>query len=97
MSIFIKNARFKVFQYEISDRIMQTLYDIFEKNIRMKFQLERIFEEPTAFCEFSSNFKSENGFEVSKDRRIKLRGPLHCIEKRPLSEPRAPLLIYFLI
>ena len=32
------------------------------------------FRKPLAFCEFSLDFQSENGFELTKDRRIEMRG-----------------------
>ena len=34
-----------------------------------------------AFCEFSPDFKSESGFNLTKDRRIEMRGILQGIEK----------------
>ena len=33
------------------------------------------FEKPLAFYEFSLDFQSENGFELTKYRKIQIRGP----------------------
>ena len=38
------------------------------------FQWQRIFEKPLAFCEFSLDFQSENGFELTKDSIIEMGG-----------------------
>ena len=66
-------SRFKVFQYKISDRMshLGALYDNFEIFRKKNFQWERIFENRGAVREISTDFQSENGFELTKDRRIK--------------------------
>ena len=72
-SLYQKMSRFKVFQYEISDRMSysRTLYDNFEIFRKKIFQWGRIFENRGAVREISTDFQSENGFELTKDRRIK--------------------------
>ena len=56
-------------------RYLRSLYDHFENFRKINFQWERIFEKPLDFCEFSLDFQSENGFELTKYRRIEMRGP----------------------
>ena len=70
-----KMCRYNVFQCEITDRMrcLRALYDHFENFRKIKFQWGRNFEKPLAFCEFSLDFQSENDFELTKDRRIKMR------------------------
>ena len=65
--------RFKVFHYEISDRIIYLidLYDNFE-NFKKIYQWGRIFENGEAAREISIDFQCENGFELTKYRRINL-------------------------
>ena len=72
-SLYQKRARFKVFQYEISDRMSysRTLYDNFEIFRKNFFQWGRIFENRGAVREISTDFQYENGFELTKDSRIK--------------------------
>ena len=41
------------------------------KFFKKKFQWGRIFENRGAVREISTDFQSENGFELKKDRRIK--------------------------
>ena len=80
-------SRYKVFQNEIPGRMsyLRSVYNNFENFRKIKFQWERIFKKPMAFCEFSLNFQSENGFELTKDRRIEMRGPFQYIEKNVLT------------
>ena len=68
-SFYQKVSRYNVFQYKISD------------------QWERIFifEKALAFCEFSPDFQSESGFDLTKIRGIEMRGSLQCIEKNVLT------------
>ena len=47
------------------------LYDNFEIFRKKIFQWERNFENRGAVREISADFQSENGFELTKDRRIK--------------------------
>ena len=55
--------------------------------------MDKKLQKSRAFCDFSPNFQSENSFELTKDRRIEMRGPQPCIEKMsPL-----PLLLMLLI
>ena len=72
-SLYQKMSRFKVFQYEISDRMshLAALYDNFEIFRKKKFQWERIFENRGAVCKISTDFQSENGFELTIYRRIR--------------------------
>ena len=72
-SLYQKMSRFKVFQYKISDRMsyLGALYDNFEIFRKKIFQWGRIFENQGAVREISTDFQSENGFELTKDRRIK--------------------------
>ena len=52
-------------------------------------------KKPLAFCEFSLDFKSENSFELTKDRRIEIRCP--SCEEHTFVFPTVsliPLLIY---
>ena len=53
---------------------------------------KRVFEKPLAFSEFSPDFQSENGFQLTKHRRIEMRGShlstayfgfSHCLTPRP--------------
>ena len=76
-SFYQKMSRYNVFQYEIPNRMSykRTLYDHFENFRKIKYQWETIFEKPLAFCEFSLDFQSENGFDLTKDRRIEMKGP----------------------
>ena len=89
-----KMSRYNVVQYEIPDQMsyLRTLYDHFENFRKIKFQWERIFEKTLAFCEFSLDLQSENGFELTKDRRIEMRGSFysrtyfcfsHCLTPPP--------------
>ena len=91
-----KMSRYNVFQYGIPVRMSykRTLYDHLENFRKIKFQWERIFEKPLAFCEFSLDFQSENVFELTKDRRIKMRRSFwsrtyfcffHCLTPPPTS------------
>ena len=66
-------SRFKVFQYKISDRMshLGALYDNFEIFRKKIFQWERIFENRGAVREISTDFQSENGFQLTQHRRIK--------------------------
>ena len=72
-SLYQKMSRFKVFQYKISDRMsyLGALYDNFEIFRKKNFQWERIFENRGAVREISTDFQSENGFELTIYRRIK--------------------------
>ena len=67
-----KMFRFKVFQYKNSDRMshLEALYDNSEIFRKKKFQWERIFENRGTVCEISTDFQFENGFELTKHRRI---------------------------
>ena len=71
--LYQKILRFKVFQYEISDRMsyLGALYDNFEIFRKKFFQWESIFENRGAVREISTDFQLKNGFELIKDRRIK--------------------------
>ena len=64
---------FKVFQYKISYRISNflDLYDNFEI-FRKKISLDRIFENREIPRQTSTDFHFENGFELTKYRRINL-------------------------
>ena len=66
-----KMSRYNVFQYKISDRMsyLTALYDNFEIFRKKNFQWERIFENRGAVREISTDFQSENGFELRKYRR----------------------------
>ena len=68
-----KMSRFKVFQYKISDRTshLGALYDNFEIFRKKNFQWERIFKNRGAVREISTDFQTENGLKLTKDRRIK--------------------------
>ena len=57
---------FKVFQYEISDRMshLGALYDNFEIFRKKNSQWGRIFKNRGAVREISTGFQSENGFEL---------------------------------
>ena len=46
------------------------LYDNFEIFRKKKFQWGRIFKNRGAVCEISTDFQSENGFELTTYRRI---------------------------
>ena len=72
-SRYQKCAILIVFQYKIFDRIIYLLdlYDNFEI-FRKKFQWGRIFENGEAAREISIDFQCENGFELTKYRRINL-------------------------
>ena len=85
--------RYNVFQYEISHRMsyLRTLYDHFE-NFQKKIQWEGISENPVAFCKFSHDSQSENSFDLTKDRRIEIKGSFwsrayscfsHCLTPPP--------------
>ena len=65
-------SRYNVFQYKISDRMsyLGALYDNFEIFRKKKFQWGRVFENRGPVREISTDFQSENGFELTKDRRI---------------------------
>ena len=93
-SLYQKMSRFKVFQYEISDRMSysRTLYDNF-KNFRKKIQWKRVFEKPLASCKFSSDFKSESGFDLAKEWKIEMRGPLYVVHQK-ISLPPSLFLGY---
>ena len=91
-----KMCRYNVFQCEITDRMrcLRALYDHFENFRKIKFQWGRNFEKPLAFCEFSLDFRSENDFELTRDRRIKMRRSFwsrtyfcffHCLTPPPTS------------
>ena len=86
MFILSKNA-ITFLRYENRDRMsyLRTLYGHFENFRKIKFQGERIFEKPLAFCEFSPDFLSESGFALTKDRRVEIRGSLQSIEKNVLT------------
>ena len=58
-------------------------YNVFQYKI--SDQWERIFEKALAFCEFSPDFQSESGFDLTKIRGIEMRGSLQCIEKNVLT------------
>ena len=77
-----KIFRFKVFQCKISDQMsyLGTLYANFENFRKMKFQWERIFIQPHLFYESSSNFQSENAFDLTNKMNIKMRGLQQCIK-----------------
>ena len=69
---FIKKMpRYNVFQYKIHDRMscLRTFHESFENSQKIKLQWERIFEKLLTFSEFSLNFQSENGFQLTKDGR----------------------------
>ena len=68
-----KMSRFKVFQYKLSDRMshLGALIDNFEIFPKKIFQWERIFENRGAIREISTDFQSENGFELTIYMRIK--------------------------
>ena len=72
-SFYQKMSRYNVFQYKISDRMsyLGALYDNFEFFLKKIFQWERNFENRGAVREISTDFQSENGFELTKDRRIR--------------------------
>ena len=70
--MYQKVPRYNIFQYKISDPMsfLTALYDnfkIFRKNF---FHWERNFENRGAFRKISTDFQFENGFELSKCRRI---------------------------
>ena len=73
MATLSKMTRFKVFQYKISDRMshLGALYDNFEIFRKKIFQWERIFENRGAVREISTDFQSENGFELTIYWRIR--------------------------
>ena len=75
MFILSKISCYNVFQYGIHDGMsyFRALDDNFENFRKIQFQWVRIFKKRLAFCEFSLNFESENGFEITKDRRIEMR------------------------
>ena len=79
-SFYQKTSRSKVFPYEVPVwmNCSRTFYNHFENFRKIKFQWERIFEKPLAFCEFSLYFQFENGFELTKDRRTEIRGSFWC-------------------
>ena len=64
-------SRFKVFQYEICDRMshLGALYENFEI-FQKKFQWERIFENRGVVCEILTDFQSKDVFELTKYWRI---------------------------
>ena len=66
-------SRYNVFQYKIYDRMsyLGALYDNFEIFGKNKFRWGRIFENRGAVIEISPHFQLENGFELTKGRRIK--------------------------
>ena len=66
-------SRYNVFQYKISDRMsyLGALYDDFEIFQKKIFQWRRIFEKRGPVRKISTDFQSESGFELTKDRRIK--------------------------
>ena len=75
-SFYQKMSRYNVFQYETPDQMsyLKTLHESFENFQKIKLQWERIFEKLLTCSEFSLNFQSENGFELTKDGRIEMRG-----------------------
>ena len=75
MFILSKMSRNNVFQYVIPDRIsyLRALDDNFENFWKIQFQWERIIKKPLAFCKFLLDFESENGFKLTKERRIEMR------------------------
>ena len=81
-----KRLRYNIFQYEIPDRMsyLKTLYDNFESFRQKIFKRERMFQKPLAFCEFSPDFQSGSGFDLTKDRRIEMRGPRPALKKKSL-------------
>ena len=89
-----KMSRCNVFQNENPYRMsyLRTLYDHVENFQKIKFQWERIFEKTLAFCEFSTYFQSKSSFDLTKDKRIEMRGSSgsreyfcfsHCLTPRP--------------
>ena len=53
------------------------LYDNCEIFRKKRIQWGRILENRGAVREISTDFQSESGFELTKDRRMEIRGPLH--------------------
>ena len=87
-------ARYNVFEFKIPDRMsfLKSLYDHFENFRKIKFQWEIILEKPTVFCEFSLDFQFENGFDLTKNMRIEMRGTFwsrayFCFSRRPTPPP----------
>ena len=72
-SFYRKVLRYNVFKYKISDRMsyLTALYDNFEIFVKKKIQWGRIFKNREAVCEISTDFQSENGFQLTKPKRIK--------------------------
>ena len=73
-SFYQKMSCYNVFKYKISDQMsyLTAPYDNFEEMFRKKFfQWGRIFENRGAVREISTDFQSENGFQLTKHRRIK--------------------------
>ena len=48
------------------------------------------FFKKTGFCEFAPDFQSESSFDLTKDRKIEMRGPFQCIKKN-VSTPQLVL------
>ena len=65
-------SSYNVFQYKISHRMsyLGALYENFEIFRKKNFQWERIFENRGSAREISTDFQSENGFELPIHRRI---------------------------
>ena len=79
-----KMSRYNVFQYRMS--YLGALYDNFE-TFRKKIQWEGIFENRGAVPEISTDFRSENGFELTKYTRINfftIIGTIHDLISFPL-------------
>ena len=62
------------------------------KIFKKKIQWEGISENPVAFCKFSHDSQSENSFDLTKDRRIEIKGSFwsrayscfsHCLTGPP--------------
>ena len=82
----LKMSRFKVFQYEISNRtsylriyeLSTIILKIYEKIL---ISIGKNMEKNLAFFEFSLDFQSENGYDLTKDGTIEMRGSQQYIEK----------------
>ena len=47
--------------------------------------MEKNFRKPLTFYEFTPDFQYESRFDLTKDRKIEIGGPLQCIEKNALT------------
>ena len=70
-------SRYNVYQYEIPDRMsyLRTLHNHFEIFRKIKYQWERIFENPWAFASFPSIFNLKTVLSSQKIGESKRGAP----------------------